>query len=233
MSVLESSFPAATGGESMNNQMDPLPKTAGDDLRMAGIVAATRFEASPVIRALGFRREAPDLYRYPQNGRSALLMISGIGLEAARQAAYRLCDAGAKELVSIGYCGALSPGLQVGDLIVDRIASSRTAVWKRADRLALAEKAGAQAVDMETQAIVEAGTRRGVPIKVLRVVSDRLDDDVSPLLGQEASFSPVRIALRLWNPRMWPYLYKLWRQSRTASARLVQAVASYLENPAS
>src|SRR5258708_33644148 len=105
------------------------------------------------------------------------------------------------------------------------------AVCKLVERLALAERAGAQAVDMETHAVIEAGTRRGVPIRILRIVSDRLNDDVSPLLSEEPNFSPVRIALRLWNPSRWPYLIKLWRQSRIASRRLVQAVGIYLNHP--
>ena len=157
-----------------------------------------------------------------------LLAIPGRGGEPARRASYRLCDAGAKELISAGYCGALAPELRVGDLITDRIATSPVAVWKRADRMALAEKAGAQAVDMETQAIIEAGTRRGVPIRVLRVVSDRLGDDISPLLGDEPAFSPSRIALRLLNPFNWPHALTMWRQSQVAGRRLVQALRDHL-----
>ncbi len=198
---------------------------------IVGIVCATRFEAAPLLRAFHFHKTGPGLYQSQQNGKTALLVISGIGMEPARQAAYHLCDLGAKELVSAGYCGALSADLNVGDLVTDRVATSRLAVWKRAERLALAERAGAQAVDMETQAVIEAGTRRGVPIRILRIVSDRLNDDVSPLLSEEPNFSPVRIALRLWNPSRWPYLIKLWRQSRIASRRLVQAVGIYLNHP--
>jgi nucleoside phosphorylase len=197
--------------------------------KFVGIVVATHFEAAPILRAFGFQQAERDLYRLERNGTHALLAICGIGMEAARQSAYRLCDAGAKELVSAGFCGGLSRELHVGDLVTDRVATSPVAVWKRADRLALAEKAGAQAVDMETQAVIEAGTRRGVPIRVLRVVSDQLDDDASPLFSSEPTFSPFRIALRLWNPRLWPHAYKLWRHSQLASRRLVQAVGDYLE----
>jgi nucleoside phosphorylase len=194
-----------------------------------GVVVATIFEARPLIKAFGFRKRDSDVYELQRNGANVLMRISGIGMEPARQASYKLCDAGAKELVSVGYCGALVPQLRVGDLITDRIASSRVAVWKRAEREALAARASAQAVDMETQAVIEAGTRRGVPIRILRVVSDQLEDDVSPLLGSEPSFSVVKIILRLWNPTRWPYLMKLWRQSRAASDRLTQAFNDYLQ----
>ena len=149
-------------------------------------------------------------------------------MEPARKAAYRLCGEGAKELVSAGYCGALSPELRVGDLVTDRIATSVKPIWDRAGRLALAERAGAQAVDMETQAIIEAGTRRGVPIRILRIISDQLGDDVAAF-GISPNFSSFRIALRLLNPLLWPYAFKMWRQSRIASRRLVEAVRSFLE----
>jgi len=198
------------------------------DLKSVGFVVATCFEASPIFRQRSFRKEESGLYKFQDNGLTVWLAISGVGMEPARKAANQLCDAGAKELVSAGYCGALDPDLNVGDLITERLATSPRAVWKREERLALAEKANAIAVDMETQAVIEAGTRRGVPIRILRVISDRLEDDVSPLLGDDPSFSVPRILLRLWNPMRWPYLFKLWRQSRIASRRLGDAAADYL-----
>jgi len=200
--------------------------------KAVGIVVATHFEASPIFSRLDFKRDASGLYKAQPNGKTIWLAISGVGMEPARRASNQLCDAGAKELVSAGYCGALSRDLKVGDLVTDRIATSPRPVWKTEARIALAEKAGAQAVDMETQAVIEAGTRRGVPIRILRVVSDQLGDDVSPLLGEEPTFSIVRILLRLWKPTRWPYLFKMWRQSRIASQRLGQAVASYLQDNA-
>lgn len=198
------------------------------ETKQIGLVVATMFEARPILRALNFSNTGEDLYRAQKAGKEIQLIISGIGQERARTASYSLCDAGVKELVSVGYCGALSPSLHVGDLVTHRIATSRTPVWSQAARVALAERANAVAVDMETQAIIEAGTRRGVPIRVLRVVSDQLGDDVSPLLGEKPDFSPYRIALRLLNPMNWPYAYKMWKQSRLASEKLVQAVHAYI-----
>jgi hypothetical protein len=65
--------------------------------------------------------------------------------------------------------------LQEQGIAVDRvisITSPRIATTK-ADRLALA-KSGAAAVDMESYPIVSASTRAGVPVVILRVVSDSL-----------------------------------------------------------
>jgi len=79
---------------------------------------------------------------------------------------------------------------------------------------------------METQAVIEAGTRRGVPIRILRVIGDTYEDDLTPLLGSGQPFSIWRIALRLLNPRAWPLALRLRRQSQVASGKLVQALAA-------
>jgi len=69
--------------------------------------------------------------------------------------------------------------LQHAGITVDRVAgitSPRIATTK-ADRLALA-KSGAAAVDMESYPIVSAAAQAGVPVVVLRVVSDSLDTEM-------------------------------------------------------
>jgi len=69
--------------------------------------------------------------------------------------------------------------LQHQGITVERvtgITSPRIATTK-ADRLALA-KSGAAAVDMESYPIVSAAARAGVPVVVLRVVSDSLDTEM-------------------------------------------------------
>ena len=108
----------------------------------SGIVVATRFEASPIFKQVKFTHEASGLYKAQPNGKTVWLAISGVGMEPARRASNQLCDAGAKELVSGGYCGALSKSLKVGDLVTDRIATSPKPVWKTEARLALADRAG-------------------------------------------------------------------------------------------
>jgi len=163
--------------------------------------------------------------------RDILLAISGVGRAAARQAAERLLAQGAKALVSMGFCGALVPDLKVGDLVTHRIVTVDKPVQTPEERRALTARANAVAVDMETQAVIEAGTRRGVPIHVLRVVSDGYQDDLTPLFGKNASMTPWRLALRLCDPRTWPLAWRLRRQSRMAGARLVESLASFLQHP--
>jgi nucleoside phosphorylase len=197
-------------------------------MKLIGIVMATKMEAKPIIQALGLKPSGQQLYRGDKP--AVLLAISGVGREKARKAAYRLCDAGSKELISAGLCGALLPEIKIGEVITDRIATVDVAVTTPADRQRLALKAGARAVDMETQAVIEAGTRRGVPIRVLRVIGDTFEEDLTPILGSGQTFSYWRIALRLLDPRSWGLARRLRRNSQIALTQLQQALVAYLEN---
>jgi nucleoside phosphorylase len=191
--------------------------------RSIGIVIPTRWEARKVLRRFPFKSRGRRLYQAAVSGRTVFLCISGVGREAARHAAERLVSEGVGELASMGFCGALIPELHVGDLVTYRIVTVDKPVRTPAERRALAERASAVAVDMETQAVIEVGTRRGVPIHVLRVVSDSFQDDLTPLFGSQGTFSVWCIALRLLNPRVWPLANRLRRQSAVAQARLVGA----------
>jgi nucleoside phosphorylase len=190
----------------------------------AGIVMATHWEAGPVIRAFGLKRIQRGLYQGTIENRRVLLALSGVGREPAREASYRLCSEGAGELISAGFCGALVSDLKVGDLVTHRIITVDRPARTAKERIALTERTNPVAVDMESQAVIEAGTRRGVPIRVCRIVSDRLEDDLTPLFGTDDGFSPIRIGFRLLNPSVWPLAARLKRHSDTAATRLIAAL---------
>lgn len=197
-------------------------------MKPIGIVIATRWEARELLRRFGFSKVESNLYEARARGRRLLLMISGVGMEAARRASGRLIAAGAGELISMGFCGALVPELRVGDVVRQRIATSRSPVRTRDERLRITQRANAIAVDMESQAVIEAGTLGGVPIRMLRVVSDRLDDDLTPLFGSDDEFCASKIALRLLSPKTWPLAARLKKNSAIAKTRLADALAEYL-----
>jgi nucleoside phosphorylase len=196
-------------------------------MKTIGLVIPTRWEAHDVRRRFGFKSIGQNLFRAEINHRSVFLCISGVGRQAAAKAADRLVASGAKELVSMGFCGALVPELHVGDLVTDRITTVDRPARTAQERRTLTERANAIAVDMETQAVIETGTRRGVPIHVLRVVSDESEDDLTPLFGKNGSFSAWGIAWRLLNPQTWPLAWKLKKQSQVARARLADALSTF------
>jgi nucleoside phosphorylase len=195
-----------------------------------GLVIPTRWEARDVFSRFHFRRAQGGLWRAEISGHLVYACISGVGQKAAARAAAKLVAEGARELVSMGFCGALVPELRVGDLVTDRIATVDKPARTMEERSALTQRANAVAVDMETQAVIETGTRLGVPIRILRVVSDRFDDDLTPLFGTNGSFSGWRIALHLFNPKAWPLALRLRQQSQIAGARLSDALAPFLQS---
>lgn len=192
-----------------------------------GFVVPTRMEAKDLLKEFRFQSIGSGTYEALIHGQTAWIQISGVGAEPARVAAEALWKRGAGMLVSTGFCGALVPTLKVGDLIQERIATSLVPVTTPDARRALVKEANAEAVDMETRSVIEVGTLRGIPIRILRVVSDTLEDDLSLILGQDATLSPLRIAFRLLNPRAWPVALRLARQSRIARRRLVEAVDAF------
>lgn len=90
---------------------------------MIGIILATKREAGPLVEALG-AVEVPGepfaTYRFaPVTGRpGGVIVISGMGKDAAGRGTEHLIDAcGAKVVVNIGICGALSDSVVPNELI--------------------------------------------------------------------------------------------------------------------
>ena len=90
-------------------------------------LAAMRFEASALLRRVAGARKARDtgLRKAVSGaiaGRPVLIAVSGIGPQAAREAAEACVDLArqgrCRRVIWIGIAGALSPGLKVGDLVV-------------------------------------------------------------------------------------------------------------------
>jgi nucleoside phosphorylase len=197
-------------------------------IKPLGLVIPTRWEVGEILRRFPFQKTSSNFYKATIDERTVYLCISGVGRSAARVAAARLVKEGARELVSAGFCGALTPDLHVGDLVTHRMATVDKPARNEAERRAITERANAVAVDMETQAVIEEGTRRGVPIQVLRVVSDEFKDDLTWLFGSDGNFAAWRMAIKLMNPAVWSRAAQLRRQSKTASARLADALEKLL-----
>jgi nucleoside phosphorylase len=193
-----------------------------------GLVIATRWEAKPLLVHFHFRLQKDGIYSVDLQETKMLACISGMGRAAARIASEKLVARGAQVLLSVGFCGALLPSQRVGDLVTDRLITVDQPARTPLERQHLAEHSDAVAVDMETRAVVETGTRLGVPIRVLRVVSDAYVDDLTPLFGKGRHGSVVSMALRLLKPTVWPLAFRLWMQSRIARRRLVEALLAHV-----
>ncbi len=147
-------------------------------------------------------------------------------------------------IVSVGFCGALDPSLEVGDIVVagDEIRSSRRFVRGEilsSDRVAvtagekraLRERTGAIAVEMESAAVAAKAREWGVPFRCIKVVSDSAREDMPLDFNQyrdaAGHFSRGRIALAaVGHPfTLIPALLRLNRNCRKAAEKLGEFLA--------
>jgi nucleoside phosphorylase len=172
-----------------------------------------------------------------------VLVCAGIGLDAARRAAEAIISIyQPHEISSVGFAGALTSTLHVGDIftpaiIVDARDGSRTqlengqgtlitfmSVAGAQQKASLAQAYSAQAVDMEAAAVATAARAHGIPFTATKVISDGLDFDMPETVQfiesngqfQTASFAAF-VALRPW---LWPRVATLARNSSKAAAAL-------------
>ena len=157
------------------------------------------------------------------NGRRLLLAANGPGPDLAGEAVEAAGSAERVDIIiSTGFCGALDPALEVGDIFVAlRIESPEQGIMLAAqrpstgrsfasgalisiDRVAqtVAEKrrlraAGASAVEMEAAAVGVRAGRWGVPFFCVRVVTDRAEEgfamDFNAARSHDGRFSRAKI----------------------------------------
>lgn len=118
---------------------------------------------------------------------------SGVGPAAAAQHIGRVLAECPELIIAAGFAGGLDPALRSGAIVMatnhsshDLIARATGAVagvFAHADvpvetvaaKAALARATGAIAVDMESQPVADACVRAGVPLLIVRVISDPAD----------------------------------------------------------
>jgi len=169
-----------------------------------------------------------------------VVVCGGIGTEAARRAAEAVIALYRPTLLhSIGFAGALSPSLHVGDIVepaivLDARDSSRfqieggegalitfMAVAGAAQKASLAQAYDAQAVDMEAAAVAAAARAHGIPFRATKVISDESDfemPEMAAFIDAHGRFKTpafaVFVALRPW---MWSRVATLAGNSRKAA----------------
>ena len=179
---------------------------------MIAILLATLSEAQPLLDLLKAekRLEQPfGTYSFHAAGRrpGGLVIITGIGPQQAAAATdYAITARGARRILNVGICGALThavepghmchiTGIVEGDVLLKNPSApslplATESLWRSlpAARLVSVSEpvfggegrtilsAHADMVDMEGYAIVQACQQKGVPFQLLKVVSDRADD---------------------------------------------------------
>lgn len=192
------------------------------------------------------------------------VVLTGVGLGNARRVMNAVMDSSYSLCISSGFAGGLKPGCAVGDLFAAksvRAATESSVLRCDAEFVAAAEQCGcrriemllsaeaiastasqkaaladiADAVDMESYAVVAAAQRSNVPAGVIRAISDSFEQDM-PMDFSDAISADGRLRIGAVlrevaaHPSMLPGLIRLGRQSNRAAERLSDFLSTYLEN---
>jgi nucleoside phosphorylase len=176
------------------------------------------------------------------------LVADGAGAELARQATeVALSQMRPRAILNIGLCGALRPGLSAGTLLwagaieqadgeviecetpaggdsVRLLSLNRVAVTA-AEKRKLAERSGAEVVEMEAAGVAAAARAVRVPFYCLRVVSDEAEEDLpldfNDYRDAEGRFSRGRVAAAcLFRPWVIPSLMGFNRRCLEGAEKL-------------
>ena len=189
-------------------------------------------------------------------------VITGMGAANATRVANALISKAYSFCIISGFAGALQPAAKLGDIVAcervqhhtnhqieicdpDLLASAsengatRIATLLTTDHVVntATEKnllsAFAEAVDMESFAILHAANEKNVPCAVVRVISDSFDRDMPAELDTIVDFQGhvkitgvVRFVAK--HPLMLPALVRLGRDSKTAAEALAHFLESYI-----
>jgi adenosylhomocysteine nucleosidase len=211
---------------------------------------------------LRLRGDLP-VFEAAMGGAKIRAVLTGMGREYAREAAKRAFAAYKPDIcISTGLAGALRDGYRTGDILAARLVSEvgePVAVASHRELLATAVDCGArpiermatsrsllmqsekkrelgaraEAVEMESYAILAEAARRGVPAVAVRAVSDTVDFDL-PYDFDRARDAQGQIRILgiasqvLRSPSNLPALLKLAQDSRTATKRLANFLDAFV-----
>jgi adenosylhomocysteine nucleosidase len=210
------------------------------------IIAALEREVSGLTTSWNRVEQHYDGRRFIFFERDEMVIIcGGIGLEAARRAAEAVISLyHPTQLLSVGFAGALTPELRVGDVIeasvvidardgsrafVEGVDSQNSLVTYMSvagvqQKKNLGHAFGAKAVDMEAAAVAAAAVAHGLPFAATKVISDELNFEMPQMarfIDARGRFRTVNfaafVALRPW---LWRRVATLAGNSRKAAAVL-------------
>jgi len=181
--------------------------------------------------------------------------VSGMGADAAAAFGERLTLRPLRAMIATGFCGALTPALRIGDVVVaERVVHENTGRAFDADDLLLAAASGRRgtlvsagaiartpadraalrglAVDFESAALARVAHEADVPFLAIRAVSDRYRDrvpDIAGMLDHVGRPDRRRLAVFLVrNPRELPRLVRLGRGANRAGRALAENLGTLL-----
>ena len=210
-----------------------------------------------MIRCICFalEEEATPFRKRAMADADVSILITGIGRKNAETsfsaflAGVSLAPLGL--VLTCGFAGGLNPGLAVGDVVFETseavLAEKLTTVGAKAakfhcasriavtagEKTALRHTSGADAVEMESEAIHALCRERGIPCATVRAISDTATEDL-PLDFNRLARPDLNLDYRklAWavakSPGKIPALLRLQRHSKLAAKRLAAVLAQVL-----
>lgn len=203
------------------------------------------------------KEEAAPFHAVAARHPGVITLIVGIGRENAEKSVRKFLGAAAPKLVlTCGFAGGLNPDLKVGDVVFEPAgpaahdqkmteallnAGAKPAKFFCADRIAttvaekkaLREQTGADAVEMESAAIHAVCAEKGIPCVTVRVISDTAHEnlplDFNALAKPDKSLHFGKLALAIAkSPGKVPQLLGLQKKTRLAAQRLAEVLDQIL-----
>lgn len=215
---------------------------------MIAIITALPEELAPLLR----RAKIERVVRLGRNachvgmlqGTSVVMMAGGDGLQRAQESLQKLLEYFEVSLViGAGIAGSLVDDLGSGDLVVAseirgasvrcHLLAARPAVIFTADRMIATAAAkrelaatGAQVVDMESFGWARAASKRDVPLAIVRVILDSVDEEIPAFVASEGPIDRGAVMRHaILHPNTIPTLLQMRERLRACSETLAVFIA--------
>jgi adenosylhomocysteine nucleosidase len=208
------------------------------------VIAALPREVAPLAASFVKKSgiQSPNGHPLYERGNVGLV-CSGVGARhAAQTARWIVAETQPELMISVGFAGALTPKLNVGDVLtpgrvidhgsgeVFRCSSNEVvlvscgAVLNGPEKQAMAAKYGAHVVDMEAAAMARVARQQGTQFLAVKSISDEIDFSMPPMerfIGTKGNFETVKLLVQAaGHPSWWPALARLGKNTKLASAQL-------------
>jgi Nucleoside phosphorylase len=205
---------------------------------------------STILVCFAVKEEAAAFQKHNRSAPGIQILITGMGRRNADRAITQALEKATPRLVlTCGFAGGLRPGLASGIVLfsadanpalAERLANQeiRRGTFHQTERVAgtaaekraLFEQTGADAVEMESGAIIGICASKQIPCAIIRVILDTAEEDLpldfNQLMNQAQEMDYLKLAAALFRaPGRIGALLKLQRQSKFAASRLAEALA--------
>jgi len=198
------------------------------------------------------KEEAGAFTTFAAGRKDIAMLLTGIGRKnAAETLAATLQHSTPRWVLTCGFAGALDPGLRAGAVVFSttdatlneklRAAGAKPVKFFCASRIAttavekqaLRHRTGADAVEMESEAIHAACRGHGIPCATVRVISDAADEDLpldfNQIAKPDLSVDYGKLALAVAkSPGKISALLRLQRQARECATRLSEVLRTII-----